>query len=135
MISWVLLHVCKCVDDNVDSDYAAFVTFVGQASSPTAESAGAAAHVLADIGWKVASSTVTSSGRDVTAISLPVSVSGLSGRAQDFHRRVKRFIREHILPVEQDVLNWHSNPQTKWSTHPRVEQLKVIVLYHSSFVG
>ena len=98
---------------------------VGQATSSTAQSAGAAAKLLADIAWQVASSSVTSSRRDVTADSLPMSVSALSARAQDFHRRVKKFIEEHILPVEQDVMTWHLTPRTKWMTHPRIEQLKV----------
>ena len=97
----------------------------GQASSPNAEAAGAASELIANIGWNIASSTVTSSRRDVTAAGFPLSVTGLSARAQDFHRRVKNFIEERVLPVEQDVLNWHSDPQTKWIIHPRIEQLKV----------
>jgi len=107
---------------------------VGQASSPTAETAGQAAELLADIGWQVAnSSPVTSSRRDVTSpANLAVSVCGLSARAQDIHRRVKRFIDQHVLPVEQDVMNWQSDPQTKWTVHPRIEQLKVTLSFLSS---
>jgi len=105
---------------------------LGQSSSPDAQSAGAVVELLADIGWKIAtsSSAVTSSRRDVTGDDvtggrLPLNVGGLSARAQDLHRRVKSFIEEHVLPVEQDVLNWHCHPQTKWTTHPTIQQLKV----------
>jgi len=102
----------------------------GQASSTSAASAGPAARLLADIGWQVASSTPTSSQCDlVNAPSLPLSVSALSARAQDLHHRVKKFMEQHVLPVEQDVLSWHTNPQTKWITHPRMQQLKVTVHY------
>jgi len=103
----------------------------GQASSPTAQAAGVAAKLLADIGWRVvcdATTPVTSSGppRDVRrGAGLALSVSELSARAQDFHLRVKNFIQEHVLPVEQDVLNWQANSHTKWTVHPRMEQLKV----------
>lgn len=103
---------------------------VGQSSSASAESAGPAARLLADIGWQVASSSPTSSQCDlVNNPSLPLNVSALSARAQDLHHRVKKFIEQHVLPVEQDVMSWHSNPQTKWITHPRIQQLKVTVFF------
>jgi len=101
---------------------------LGQASSATSESTGVLAKSVAHIGWQVASGQLTSSSRDVSAASLAVSVCALSACAQDYHRRVRSFIEEHILPVEQDVLNWQSEPQTKWTTHPRIEQLKVAAL-------
>ena len=108
---------------------------VGQAKSTRAECAGRAAELLADIGWQLANSPVTSQpGRcDVTGdvTGLPVVVAGLSSHAQDLHRRVKSFIECHVMPVEQDVMRWHQDTQTKWITHPTIEQLKVCLSVNS----
>jgi len=110
-------------------------TVVGQASSPNAEAAGPAAELIADIGWRIASSSsspsspvtssVTSSSCARDVMLLPLSVASLSARAQDLHRRVRNFLEEQVLPAEPDVLSWASDPQTKWTTHPRLEHLKV----------
>jgi len=120
-----LTCVCVCVS----------VLCVGQASSPRAECAGVAAELLADIGWQLASSStavVTSRPPcDVTGSRcVALSVCGLSSRAQDLHRRVKTFIEQCVLPVEQDVMDWYREPPTKWTIHPRIEQLKVTLCYY-----
>jgi len=99
----------------------------GQASSRTAERAGAAAELLADIGWQLASSSssAVTSRRPCDVTGLAVSVREMSSRGQELHRRVKSFIERHVLPVEHDVMNWQRDPSTKWTVHPRIEQLKV----------
>ena len=103
--------------------------FVGQASSASAQCAGAAAELLADVGWQLANSPpaamlMTSSGR-CDAGGLAVHVGGLGSRAQDLHRRVRQFIAQRVLPVEQQLMRWYSDPVTKWTTHPTLQQLKV----------
>src|SRR6218665_1100743 len=56
---------------------------------------------------------------------LPLSVSALSPRCKDLHRRVRTFITENVLPFEREYLLWSADPKTKWTVHPKLEQLKV----------
>jgi len=119
----------------------------GQASSSTAEQAGLIGTAIADTAWKIASQTKPSSSSSVakqTPIggqryfstssnmnqavdipgSLPLSVSALSPRAQDYHARVKNFIQTKIIPLEKEFFNYHTNPTTKWTIFPKMEELK-----------
>lgn len=43
---------------------------------------------------------------------------------QDLHERVKRFIITNVIPFEQEFLAYHSQPETQWTIHPRMEELK-----------
>ncbi len=62
--------------------------------------------------------------------SLPLSVSALSPRVQDLHKRVCDFINNYCLPLEAELFEFHSQPETKWKIHPKVEELKVSILYN-----
>uniref|UniRef100_A0A7M4F8L8 Acyl-CoA dehydrogenase family member 10 n=1 Tax=Crocodylus porosus TaxID=8502 RepID=A0A7M4F8L8_CROPO len=55
---------------------------------------------------------------------LILSPEGLSDRAQDLYRRLRRFMDAHIYPAEQ-ALRDHQVSQTRWTPHPLVEELKV----------
>ncbi len=57
--------------------------------------------------------------------SLPLSVSALSPRVQDLHKRVRDFVNTHCIPLEQQFHEYHSQPDTKWTIHPKMEELKV----------
>ncbi|XP_019362773.1 PREDICTED: acyl-CoA dehydrogenase family member 10 [Gavialis gangeticus] len=55
---------------------------------------------------------------------LILSPEGLSGRAEDLYRRLRRFMDAHVYPAEQ-ALRDHQVSQTRWTLHPLVEELKV----------
>ena len=55
---------------------------------------------------------------------LPVSVSQLRPIAQDYHKRVKKFIDEHIIPLEHEIA-LHGQGENKWTVPPVIEELKV----------
>jgi hypothetical protein len=55
---------------------------------------------------------------------LPISVSVLSPKAQDYYARVKKFIKDHVMPLEQELIQHQDTPE-KWSVHPKIEELKV----------
>jgi len=55
---------------------------------------------------------------------LPVDVSQLRPIAQEYHRRVKKFIDDHILPVEREVAQ-HGETDRKWEIPKVIEELKV----------
>ncbi|ELU09435.1 hypothetical protein CAPTEDRAFT_175366 [Capitella teleta] len=116
---------------------------MGQASSPSAESSGLLARVFADIGWKIASEgkvvssiqsskPVEGSKRNYSTMgkdreipgSLPMSVSALSPRAQKTFQQVREFIQAEVVPYEAEIARHASNPQTKWTIHPRLEEIK-----------
>ena len=54
-----------------------------------------------------------------------MSVSALSPRAQDIYHRVKAFISEHVEAFEVEYHMYAADPQTKWTIHPKLEELKV----------
>jgi len=66
----------------------------------------------------------TSSERNIPG-SLPLSVSVLSPRAQDFHKKVKTFVTEDVIPLEKEFYKWSTDPKTKWTINPKLEALKV----------
>ena len=55
---------------------------------------------------------------------MPVEVSQLRPVAQEYHAKVKKFIEEHILPVEREIAE-HGDSDKKWEIPPVIEQLKV----------
>jgi len=65
----------------------------------------------------------TSKSREIKG-SLPMSVSALSPRAQDLYKRVVAFIKEKIEPMEHEFVARAMDPATKWSPHPKLEELK-----------
>ena len=57
-------------------------------------------------------------------VPLPVTVGALSPRAQQIHRQVREFVRQHVVPFEYEFLKWMEDNETKWTPHPRLDQLK-----------
>ena len=56
---------------------------------------------------------------------MAVSVEGLSPRVQDLHRRVKKFIEEHVFPLEQIRTERLNQPGVnRWEVMPELEQAK-----------
>lgn len=99
--------------------------------------------MFADIGWKIASEgkvvssiqsskPVEGSKRNYSTMgkdreipgSLPMSVSALSPRAQKTFQQVREFIQAEVVPYEAEIARHASNPQTKWTIHPRLEEIK-----------
>lgn len=69
---------------------------------------------------------------------MPTCVEVLDERAKTTVYKVKQFIDKYVVPIEEDLFLWHSNPETKWKIHPKIEELKVkinnsveSILYHS----
>ena len=58
---------------------------------------------------------------------MPTSVSALSPRAHDMHKRVKQFITDHVIPQEGAIYQHmvHPDPKVRWSVIPQIEELKV----------
>ncbi|KAL3857866.1 hypothetical protein ACJMK2_012496 [Sinanodonta woodiana] len=54
---------------------------------------------------------------------LPVSVEGLSPRVQDLYRKVKDFIRDHVVPLEKDYIH-HVCSEKRWELFTPIEELK-----------
>ena len=57
--------------------------------------------------------------------SLPVTVSALSPRVQDLHKRVKQFIKDQVVPLEEDLKEFYKVPENTWKISPRLEEVKV----------
>ncbi|XP_064619377.1 acyl-CoA dehydrogenase family member 10-like isoform X2 [Lineus longissimus] len=114
----------------------------GQASSTDAESVGMLAGMIANLGWDVASrshlpSSAKSRGHQTPPSGdgkghnssenkfglLPVSVTALSPKAQDYHARVRKFIKDHVLPLEQEFID-HQDGEDRWSVPAKMEELK-----------
>ncbi|KAK2163982.1 hypothetical protein LSH36_71g05101 [Paralvinella palmiformis] len=65
----------------------------------------------------------TSKERDIPGC-LPLSVSALSPRAQDYYKKVKELICKEIIPREKEFYDFAVNPDNKWKIHPVLEELK-----------
>ena len=65
--------------------------------------------------------------------SLPVSVAGLSPRVQGIHAKVREFTNTHVIPLEQEMLHYHTNPDTMWTIFPKIEVLKVRICFLRSW--
>ena len=62
---------------------------------------------------------------------MPVSVSGLSPKVQDMHRRVKDIVEKHVIPLEGELLSkMGESGHDKWAVDPRLEDLKVRSVYN-----
>ncbi|XP_014664040.1 PREDICTED: acyl-CoA dehydrogenase family member 10-like isoform X2 [Priapulus caudatus] len=55
---------------------------------------------------------------------LPITVAALSPRAQDYHRRVKIFIRDNVANWENEYMQYQTQPDTRWTVHPRLRQIQ-----------
>ncbi|GFS22529.1 acyl-CoA dehydrogenase family member 10 [Elysia marginata] len=56
---------------------------------------------------------------------MAVSVQGLSPRVQDLHRRVKQFIKDHVLHLEQIRTQRLNQPgASRWEVMPEIEEAK-----------
>merc|ERR1719495_2233721 len=53
---------------------------------------------------------------------LAVSVTSLRPEVQRLHKEVTEFVRENIIPVEQEIRDW--NEKKIWLPHPKIEALK-----------
>ncbi|XP_013416643.1 acyl-CoA dehydrogenase family member 10 isoform X1 [Lingula anatina] len=114
----------------------------GQGAAPDAEAIGSLAELTANVGWGIASNSNNTASTDNTSrgrqhystqptstmpgkeiAPMPVTVSALSFKAQNYHQRVKQFIKEHILPLEGEFTQ-HSFADNRWTIHPKTEELK-----------
>merc|ERR1719323_1246373 len=96
-----------------------------QASGENARDAGEAAKWFADISWRFAQKqekTNQSSNSGVTIGPIAVNVESLGARARQYHAKVTEFVREEIIPVEQELRD-HTVSED-WQPSPRIEQLK-----------
>ena len=64
---------------------------------------------------------------------MPITIAATSSRVQDLHGRVKKFVSEHIIPLESDFYRWSTDSSTKWVIHPQMEHLKVGLTYCPRF--
>ena len=64
-----------------------------------------------------------------------MSVAALPPRVQKLHARVRSIIDEHVIPLEAELYEHHTNPDVKWTIHPKVEELKVRHISLFSFWG
>jgi hypothetical protein len=48
----------------------------------------------------------------------------LPTKARDYYVRVKEFIEQEILPIEEDLLK-HAQGKDQWTPNPMIETLKV----------
>lgn len=53
-----------------------------------------------------------------------MSVSQLRPIAQDYHRRVKQFIDDNLIPIEREVAA-HGETDQKWTIPQIIEDMKV----------
>ena len=63
---------------------------------------------------------------------LPMSVSALEPRARDIFYRVRDFIQKEVIPLEKKFYTYATNPDTKWTVNPLMEELKVCFLQQPS---
>ena len=48
-----------------------------------------------------------------------------SPRLQKLHSKVKEFIYGKVIPLERKVMEYHDDPDTKWTVCSKIEELKV----------
>ncbi|XP_046579018.1 LOW QUALITY PROTEIN: acyl-CoA dehydrogenase family member 10-like [Haliotis rubra] len=53
---------------------------------------------------------------------MPVSVDALSPRVQDLYNRMKRFLADHVAPIEKEVFDYLHGPN-RWTVHPKLTQI------------
>lgn len=106
-----------------------------QASSSNAHIMFKVAQEVSDSGWAIAQNsklppTKSNVNEKINGSSqlqlglLATCVEALDERAKTTVYKVKQFIDKYVMPIEEDLVLWHSNPETKWKIHPRIEELK-----------
>ena len=48
-----------------------------------------------------------------------------SPRLQKLHSKVKEFIYGKVIPLNREVMEYHDDPDTKWTVCSKIEELKV----------
>ena len=51
-------------------------------------------------------------------------IEDCSPRAQDYYKRVKTFLEEHVGPFEDELKEYYKDPKLQWTIHPKLETLK-----------
>jgi len=97
-----------------------------QASGENAKEAGRVAKLFADMSWKFAQKQeLTNQKLKAPSIGpIAVNVDSLSPQAQKIHAEVSEFVREIILPVEQELRD-HTESED-WKISPKLEEMKVL---------
>jgi acyl-CoA dehydrogenase family protein 10 len=106
---------------------------MGNASAENAKHMGALAKIMANKGWELAQkhknrnsvphiSTKVEIGKE----KVPPSMRHLvSPRAAEITAAVDEFVKNRIIPVEKEILEWQYTSPDKWSgQHEAIEQLK-----------
>jgi len=95
-----------------------------QASGQNAEAAGQMAKMFADMSWKFAKKQDLINNESIlpTIGAIAVNVGSLSPKAQKIHNEVSEFVREIILPMEQQLRD-HTEAET-WQPDSKMEDLK-----------
>ena len=97
----------------------------GQASGENAKAAGEVAKDFADLSWSFAQKQeLVNKKSNVPSIGpIAVNVCSLGPKAQMIHKEVHEFVREIILPIEQELRN-HTESED-WKPSSLMEELKV----------
>jgi len=95
-----------------------------QASGENAKEAGEAAKIFANKSWEFAKKHETSLRKSSKQVIGPIAVNvdSLSPKAQKLHADVTEFVREEIIPREQEFRD-HTNSED-WKPSEKIEQLK-----------
>ena len=82
--------------------------------------------MFADMSWKFAKKQdIINNESSLPSIgAIAVNVSSLSPKAQKIHNEVSEFVREIILPMEQQLRD-HTEAET-WQPDSKMEDLKVL---------
>jgi len=95
-----------------------------QASGENAAEAGKAAKFFADMSWKFARRQDRDPVQERAPVLGPmaVTVDSLGSKARRYHTEVTEFVREEILPVEQELRDHTMSDD--WATSQKIEELK-----------
>ena len=98
--------------------------FPDQASGENAAEAGKAAKFFADMSWKFARRQDRDPVQERAPVLGPmaVTVDSLGSKARRYHTEVTEFVREEILPVEQELRDHTMSDD--WATSQKIEELK-----------
>ena len=98
--------------------------FQDQASGENAAEAGKAAKFFADMSWKFARRQDRDPVKERAPVLGPmaVSVDSLGPKARRYHSEVTEFVREEIIPIEQELRD-HTLSED-WATSQKIEELK-----------
>ena len=55
-------------------------------------------------------------------------------RLQELHSKVKDFVYTKVIPLEREVMEYHDDPDTKWTVCPKIEELKVYTCVCSYYI-